>query len=54
MEASRESPRSARESPAPERGGSAPDNGSLLALNSMFDQLSGAENNNNNNSGEWK
>ncbi|XP_037711090.1 protein tiptop [Drosophila subpulchrella] len=51
MEASRESPRSARESPAPERGGSAPDNGSLLALNSMFDQLSGVENNNNNNSG---
>uniref|UniRef100_A0A6P4EXL5 Protein tiptop n=1 Tax=Drosophila rhopaloa TaxID=1041015 RepID=A0A6P4EXL5_DRORH len=49
MEASRESPRSASESPAPQTAGSAPDNGSLLALNSMFDQLSGVENNNNNN-----
>ncbi|XP_017011787.2 protein tiptop [Drosophila takahashii] len=48
MEANRESPRSAGQSPAPQGGGSAPDNGSLLALNSMFDQLSGVENNNNN------
>ncbi|KAH8410216.1 hypothetical protein KR009_008406 [Drosophila setifemur] len=51
MEANRESPRSASESPAPAHSGgaSAGDSGSLLALNSMFDQLSGAEANNNNN-----
>ncbi|KAI8038025.1 protein tiptop [Drosophila gunungcola] len=49
MEASRRSPRSASESPAPPTAGSAPDSGSLLALNSMFDQLSGVEHNNNNN-----
>nr|XP_017095790.2 protein tiptop isoform X1 [Drosophila bipectinata]XP_017095791.2 protein tiptop isoform X1 [Drosophila bipectinata] len=49
MEPSRESPRSASESPAPQTGTApAADSGSLLALNSMFDQLSGAETNNNN------
>ncbi|XP_017155009.1 protein tiptop [Drosophila miranda] len=50
----RESPRSNSESPSPQAttGGTATDSGSLLALNSMFDQLSGVEaNNNNNNTG---
>ncbi|XP_014760414.2 protein tiptop isoform X2 [Drosophila ananassae] len=52
MEASRESPRSASESPAPQTvPATVADSGSLLALNSMFDQLSGAETNNNNNTG---
>ncbi|XP_022234849.2 protein tiptop [Drosophila obscura] len=49
----RESPRSSSQSPAaqPTTGGTQ-DSGSLLALNSMFDQLSGVEaNNNNNNTG---
>ncbi|ALC40384.1 tio [Drosophila busckii] len=32
-------------------GAAAPESGSLLALNSMFDQLSGTEHNNNNNNG---
>ncbi|BFF93169.1 protein tiptop [Drosophila madeirensis] len=51
----RESPRSTSESTSPQgtagggTGGS--DSGSLLALNSMFDQLSGVEANNNNNTG---
>ncbi|EDX05772.1 protein tiptop [Drosophila simulans] len=51
MEASRDSPRSVSKSPAPQTARSPPDNGSLLALNSMFDQLSGVENSGNNHSG---
>ncbi|EDW89907.1 protein tiptop [Drosophila yakuba] len=51
IEASRESPRSISESPAPQTERSHTDSGSLLALNSMFDQLNGVENSSNNNSG---
>lgn len=44
-----------RESPGPQTAKAVADSGSLLALNSMFDQLSGVEtNNNNNNTGKWR